>query len=49
MRNFSLAMVIGIVFGTYSSIYIASAIALRMGIKREDLLPKTREAVDDRP
>jgi preprotein translocase subunit SecF len=49
LRGFSIAMLIGIVVGTYSSIYIASAGALQLGVKREDLLPKAREAVDNRP
>jgi preprotein translocase subunit SecF len=49
MRGFSLALIIGIVVGTYSSIYIASAGALELGLKRGDLLPKAKDAVDDRP
>lgn len=49
MRGFSIAMIIGIVVGTYSSIYIASATALYLGISREDLLPRTKEAADDHP
>lgn len=49
MRGFSIAMIVGIVVGTYSSIYIASASALYLGISREDLLPRTHDAVDDRP
>ena len=39
MRGFSIAMIVGIVVGTYSSIYIASSTALYLGISREDLLP----------
>ncbi|MDG4595208.1 MAG: protein translocase subunit SecF [Candidatus Contendobacter sp.] len=49
MHGFSVAMIVGIVVGTYSSIYIASASALYLGISREDLSPRTRDAVDDRP
>jgi len=49
MQGFSLALIIGIVVGTYSSIFIASAGALELGIKRDDLLPKAKEEVDDRP
>ncbi|MDS4030517.1 MAG: protein translocase subunit SecF, partial [Candidatus Contendobacter sp.] len=49
MHGFSVAMIVGIVVGTYSSIYIASASALYLGISREDLLPRTHDAVDDRP
>ena len=49
MRGFSIAMIIGIVVGTYSSIYIASATALYLGISREDLLPRAKEAADEQP
>ena len=49
IRNFSLALIVGVVVGTYSSIYIAASTALQLGINREDLLPKAKEEVDDRP
>ena len=49
MRGFSIAMIVGIVVGTYSSIYIASASALYLGISREDLLPRAKETADERP
>ncbi|MBK8182332.1 MAG: protein translocase subunit SecF [Candidatus Competibacteraceae bacterium] len=49
MRGFSIAMIIGIVVGTYSSIYIASATALYLGLSREDLLPRAKETADDHP
>ena len=49
MHGFSVAMIVGIVVGTYSSIYIASASALYLGVSREDLLPKARETVDSQP
>lgn len=48
IHNFALAMIIGILIGTYSSIYIDSAGAYFLGLSREDLLPKAKE-VDDRP
>ncbi|MGL9759811.1 MAG: protein translocase subunit SecF [Symbiopectobacterium sp.] len=38
LEGFSLAMLIGVFIGTISSIYVASALALRLGIKREHLL-----------
>lgn len=48
--GFSLALFIGIIVGTYSSIYIASNLAIAMGLSRKDLLaPSKREQVDDRP
>jgi preprotein translocase subunit SecF len=51
LRGFSVALAIGIVVGTYSSIYIASAIALDLKLTARDLLPVQRErgAVDDMP
>ena len=47
--SFSLALLIGILVGTYSSIYVAGALAIVFGLKRADFLPKQREAVDDLP
>ena len=51
LQGFSLALIIGILIGTYSSIYIASAIALALGISRGDLVMAKKEAaeVDGRP
>jgi len=39
IESFALALIIGIVVGTYSSIYVASTTALALGVSREDLLP----------
>ncbi|MGP1959978.1 MAG: protein translocase subunit SecF [Arsenophonus sp. NC-TX2-MAG3] len=39
LKGFSLIMLIGVTIGTISSIYVASALALKMGIKREHLIP----------
>lgn len=47
--NFSLAVLVGVVVGTYSSIYVAANVLLMMSIQREDLLPPELEEVDDRP
>jgi preprotein translocase subunit SecF len=51
LRGFSTALTIGIVVGTYSSIYIASAAALDLKLTARDLLPVQREkdAIDDMP
>ena len=38
LEGFSLAMLIGVSIGTISSIYVASALALKLGMKREHLL-----------
>ena len=43
VHNFSLALIIGIVIGTYSSIYVAGSLAVAMGLTRESLLPKQVE------
>ncbi len=46
IRGFALALTIGVVIGTYSSIYVAASVLLGLGIKREDLLvPETEEVV----
>ena len=47
--SFSLALCIGIAVGTYSSIFVASAIAILLGLSRADLLPKPKVIVDNRP
>jgi preprotein translocase subunit SecF len=46
LHGFSEALVIGILAGTYSSIYISSAVALDLGLKPEHVFPvvKSREA-----
>jgi preprotein translocase subunit SecF len=50
IQSFALALIIGVFVGTYSSIYVASAIALLLGISREDLLvPEKDDAELDRP
>ncbi|MBA2650052.1 MAG: protein translocase subunit SecF [Legionella sp.] len=49
IRGFSLALIIGIVIGTYSSIYVAGALAVAMGLDRKDFLPNQRKELDDRP
>jgi preprotein translocase subunit SecF len=49
LRGFSLAMMIGIVIGTYSSIYIAGALSLMFGLDRKHLVPSEKKYVDDMP
>jgi preprotein translocase subunit SecF len=49
IHSFSLALIIGIVIGTYSSIYVAGALAVAMGLDRKDFLPPQRQELDDRP
>lgn len=49
LHGFSTALLIGIVIGTYSSIYIAGALAVKLGINKLDLLPPSPKELDDRP
>ena len=44
---FALALTIGILFGIYSSVFVAAAIAMWLGIKREDLIKVTNAAKKD--
>jgi preprotein translocase subunit SecF len=39
MFGFSLALIVGVVVGTYSSIYVASAASLALGVTKADLMP----------
>jgi preprotein translocase subunit SecF len=47
LRPFSITMLVGAIFGTYSTIYVASSMALEMGVRREHLLPVVREGPKD--
>ena len=44
---FALALTIGILFGIYSSVFVAAAIAMWLGIKREDLIKPTSKKDED--
>jgi preprotein translocase subunit SecF len=43
INGFALALLVGIAVGTYSSIYVASAAALMLGISRADMMPVKKE------
>ena len=48
LRGFSIALMIGVIVGTYSSIFVASPSVLTLGIQREDMLePEKNEGDDD--
>ncbi|MBL4829202.1 MAG: protein translocase subunit SecF [Aliivibrio sp.] len=53
IHGFALALLLGITVGTYSSIYVASALALKLGITREHLMPpqidKEGEEIEEMP
>ncbi len=48
LHGFSLALIIGIVVGTYSSIYVAGSLTLALGLDRKHLVVVPKEA-DERP
>ncbi len=46
LHHFSLALTIGILFGIYSSIFVAAGIAMWLGVKREDLVKASAKDAD---
>jgi preprotein translocase subunit SecF len=49
LRGFSIAMMVGIAVGTYSSIYIAGSLALLFGLDRKHLVKTEKKIVDSMP
>lgn len=52
INGFATALLFGVVIGTYSSVYVASSIALTLGISKEDLMPpqiEEKEGEDQEP
>lgn len=49
LHGFSLALLIGILVGTYSSIFVAGALALKLGLSKKDLLREVKTEVDELP
>ncbi len=47
IHSFSLALIVGIFIGTYSSIFVASLVALLMGVSKQDMMPVKKEGVVD--
>jgi preprotein translocase subunit SecF len=47
LRAFSAALLVGIVVGTYSSIYVAGAISLDLGLNQRDLMPPEKKQEAD--
>jgi len=43
IHNFALALIVGVVVGTYSSIYVASSAILMLGVSKADLMPVEKE------
>ncbi len=46
IHNFAIALIIGVLVGTYSSMYVAANILLAMNISSEDLIPVEKEGED---
>lgn len=51
LHAFSTILILGIVIGTFSSVYIASPVTIALGISRKDLMPVEKEGAEltDRP
>lgn len=47
LQNFSIALIIGVIVGTYSSIFIAATAALLLGVDRQVLLPVKKEGAEE--
>lgn len=47
IQGFATALTLGIVIGTYSSIYIASSLLLYLKVTKEDLMVPVREGAQD--
>ena len=46
IHGFALALIVGVVVGTYSSIYVAGAAALMLGVTKQDLMRPEKEGAD---
>ncbi len=46
IHGFATALIIGVIVGTYSSIYIASSSALMLGVTKQDLMPPEKEGAE---
>ena len=49
LHYFAVALTIGILFGIYSSVFVAAAIAMWLGVKREDLVKPTKKKDEGQP
>ncbi|WP_018140547.1 MULTISPECIES: protein translocase subunit SecF [unclassified Thioalkalivibrio] len=47
LQNFSIALIIGVIVGTYSSIFIAATAAFLLGVDRQVLLPVKKEGAEE--
>ena len=51
IHSFATALIVGVIIGTYSSIYVASTTTLALGVSKDDLMPVQKEGdvIDDVP
>ena len=49
VHSFAIALMVGVIVATYSSIYVSTGLAIVLGVSREDLLPPKKEEVDELP
>ncbi|MDG2175757.1 MAG: protein translocase subunit SecF [Gammaproteobacteria bacterium] len=51
IKGFAIALIVGVLIGTYSSVYVAANVLLRMHISKEDLMPPVQEGeeIDSMP
>lgn len=49
IHGFALALIIGIMIGTYSSIYVAGTLAIAMGLSSKDFMSGKKKILDERP
>ncbi|MCQ3831044.1 protein translocase subunit SecF [Microbulbifer elongatus] len=46
IHNFSLALIVGVVIGTFSSVYVAANVLMAMKTSKEDLMPPVKEGAE---
>jgi len=46
IHSFSIALIVGVLIGTYSSIFVASPVTIALGISKEDLMPVQKEGAE---
>lgn len=47
IKTFSVVLLVGILIGTFSSIYIASTVTLMLGVSKADLMPPEKEGAEE--
>src|SRR3546814_17007186 len=49
VHSFSVALIVGVIVATSSSIYVSTNLAVALGISREDLMPPSQKEIDELP